>query len=577
MSGPSLSESIGGRELAPVLLVAGVAVLVAILYMSSFASLVELWQHNDHRHGALVFPISAFLLWRSRAALSHAPLQPWVWGVALLLVLVLVWGVSRAVGIQAAEHLAAILLIPAAVATFLGISLAGRALFPLLFLVAAVPFGEVLIPYLMSVTADVSAALLRAAGVPVFRQGQFMSLPGGDFEVAEVCSGLRYLISGTMIALLFAYITFSSNLKRVAFVATAVVSLVLANGVRAFVTMYVASATDLRYFTGRDHILFGWVLFAAVVIALFWGGIRFADGELHGRTDGPSTLRRQRRAHLLPLALVFGLVMLAITAQPFQQALAGKAWVLVVGAAALLIPVLFFRFRSGPATGPTKNGAAVTSAYLNLGAVTVIAAAAVLAAGPLWLAKPAADVADPRVRALPELSSCESEQAAYDGWKPAIESPDFVLAKTYRCSGQPVSVFVAGYMNNIQGKELATGPSRVLSPEWRAFAVDAEAAFALNGREVEVNEVRVSGGRDSLVWYWYGVGDATATTSFGVKLMQAYQFVAHGRSDGRLYLMVTPSADSGEAARKRLAAAAAGVVAAIESGSGELVSRRDRS
>ena len=189
------------RTVLTLLLIAGVAGLVAVIYAGSFATLAELWKNNDHRHGALAFPITAFLLWRSRFELSGVTLRPWGWGLALILGLVVVWCLSRAVGLQATEHLASILLIPATVATLLGASLAKRALFPLLFLIAAVPLGDAMVPYLMQVTADVSAALLRTSGVPVYREDQFLALPGGNFEVADVCSGARYLISGTMIAL----------------------------------------------------------------------------------------------------------------------------------------------------------------------------------------------------------------------------------------------------------------------------------------------------------------------------------------------------------------------------------------
>ena len=105
-------------------------------------------------------------------------------------------------------------------------------MFPLLFSLAAVPVGDGLLPHLMLLTADTSTALLRAVGVPVFREGQFLSLPGGNFEVASVCAGLAYLTAGTVIALLFSYFTYRSVLKRFLFVMLTMVVVILTNGLR---------------------------------------------------------------------------------------------------------------------------------------------------------------------------------------------------------------------------------------------------------------------------------------------------------------------------------------------------------
>ena len=52
--------------------------------------------------------------------------------------------------------------------------------------------------------------------------------------------------------------------------------------------MAVASATDMEVLGGRDHVLFGMVLFALVFIALIWFGEGYADTvdkEIAGNSD----------------------------------------------------------------------------------------------------------------------------------------------------------------------------------------------------------------------------------------------------------------------------------------------------
>jgi exosortase A len=496
----STLSGIGGyvdrRHLFVLSLIAALTLLVALLYQSSFVSMAAVWQSSDYRHGAVVFPVAAFLLWRSREPLAAVAARPFAWGLLALVPLVLLWVVARAVGVQVVEHLATVLLIPATVVTFLGAPLFRRAAFPLLFVVTAVPVGDTLIPYLMEVTADVSGALLRAVGVPVHREGQFLSLPGGDFEVADVCSGLAFLTAGTIVALLFAYLSYRSNAKRVAFVAAMAVTMIVANGVRAFTTMWVASASHMRYLAGRDHVVFGWILFTTVIMATLYVGARFAD-----RVDDGSPRHPER--------------------VPGQPARAG---------------------------------------YRSFGNVIALcAAAAVLIAGPLLFAVRSTAAAEVRGVTLspPTIEGCGAAGAWSPQWTPELKSPDAVVAATYVCAGQPVDVFVGLYLDNLQGRELIGNGNRLLPADWRRFAVTGTHAFLVHGKAIDVNETRLTSPTEALlVWYWYAVEDKTATTPTMVKVLQALELIARGHADGSVYLLATPLDGSLDASRSRLASAA---------------------
>jgi len=148
--------------------------------------------------------------------------------------------------------------------------------FPFAFLILAVPFGDGTVPWLMEITADISMGLLQLFGVPVYREGAFMTLPGGSFEVAESCSGFRYLNAGIAISLLAAYLSLSSWLIGAIYVTTFALVCVLLNGVRAFLVMWIASATEMQYMTGYDHVVFGWILFALGMFIMIWAAERFS-------------------------------------------------------------------------------------------------------------------------------------------------------------------------------------------------------------------------------------------------------------------------------------------------------------
>ena len=93
------------------------------------------------------------------------------------------------------------------------------------------------------------------------RQSEIITLPNGVFHVAEVCSGISYVLASLLLSLVYTYLTFHAAWKRAAFGALTVGAFVVLNGVRAYIVMVVANATDMRWFTGWDHVYFGQLLF----------------------------------------------------------------------------------------------------------------------------------------------------------------------------------------------------------------------------------------------------------------------------------------------------------------------------
>lgn len=250
------------------------AVLVIVVFVDSFASMAALWDHSSYNHGYLVPLISLYLLGQDRSRLAPLTWRGSFWGVTALAFVLLGWFVGRGTATQALEHLSAVALIGAFTWAVAGDQLLRAAWFPLGFLFLAAPVGEEIVPILQNITADVATGALHVFGVTAFRDGHFISLPGGDFEVARACSGFRYLYSGVALAVLVSYLLLSTPWMRAAYVALVAAVFVFFNGVRAFVVMLIASATDMRYMVGEDHVVFGYVLFLAITLVSYWLAVR---------------------------------------------------------------------------------------------------------------------------------------------------------------------------------------------------------------------------------------------------------------------------------------------------------------
>ena len=112
---------------------------------------------------------------------------------------------------------------------------------------------------------------------PATIDGVFIDTPVGLFEVAEACSGVKFLVAMVALGTLVAHLCFASWKRRVAFMAAAIVVPILANGVRAWGTIYIAQSQGVEFAAGFDHIVYGWIFFALVIAAVLGASWRFFD------------------------------------------------------------------------------------------------------------------------------------------------------------------------------------------------------------------------------------------------------------------------------------------------------------
>ena len=260
------------------------ALLVIGLWLLAFAgdlmSMEAIWRRSDtFAHGYFIFPIVCWLLWRDRQQLKQINInttwQPLILFVPILIVSLFAFAADIAVIAQLSAIAALIILLW----TVFGTQLVTSAKFPLAYLFLMVPMGENLIPWLQDVTADITVFLLGINGIPVFRDGLYLQTPTGLFEVAVACSGIRYLIASFAVGTLFAYLSFRSLKKQVLFSIFALVLPIIANGIRAYGIVAIAHYSDMKYATGADHLVYGWVFFGFVIMLMFWVGGKFADPE----------------------------------------------------------------------------------------------------------------------------------------------------------------------------------------------------------------------------------------------------------------------------------------------------------
>ena len=141
-------------------------------------------------------------------------------------------------------------MVQGAVVTLLGPNDARALLFPIAYALFLVPFGEALEGPLQRVTVAMTMPLLHLFGVPAAVDGVLITIPNGYFEVAEACSGAKFVIAMIAYGTLVANVCFVSWTRLVLFMGMALIVPVVANGIRAFATIYAAYWTSVERATG---------------------------------------------------------------------------------------------------------------------------------------------------------------------------------------------------------------------------------------------------------------------------------------------------------------------------------------
>jgi exosortase A len=251
--------------------------LVALFFADWREMAHQWWDISTYNHILLVPPIIAWLVRLRAPELARLTPQEWWPGLGLLGCGLLASLVGTATGINLVSQLGAAVVLQAAVVTLLGPRVSAGLVFPLGYMLFLVPFGDELIPALQAITAKLAVALTHLSGVPAGIDGVFIDTPAGLFEVAEACSGVKFLIAMIALGALVAHLCFASPKRRAAFMLAALVVPVLANGVRAWGTIYVAQRLGIEFAAGFDHIVYGWIFFALVMAAVFGLSWRFFD------------------------------------------------------------------------------------------------------------------------------------------------------------------------------------------------------------------------------------------------------------------------------------------------------------
>ena len=302
------------------------AAAILLTFRSDVGDLARIWwTSTTFGHCLFIGPVVAWLVWQRRTELAQLTPTGWWPGLAIVAVGGFGWLMGDAASVAFARQLGLVMMLQGAVVTILGPNVARGLLFPLGYALFLVPFGEGLEPPLQAITVAIVMPLLHMVGVPAVVDGVLIHAGRYYFEVAEACSGAKFVIAMVAFGVLVANLCFLSWQRRAVFLLVSVVVPVIANGFRAFGTIWAADLTSVEAATGLDHIVYGWVFFALVMAGVLAIGWRWFDRAPDDPAFDPATLQTPPRRRV-DLALATALVLATVAIFPaWSGAVSGRA------------------------------------------------------------------------------------------------------------------------------------------------------------------------------------------------------------------------------------------------------------
>lgn len=306
---------------------------IIALFAGDGADMARLWwTSSTFGHCLVIAPIIGWLVWLRKDALAQLTPRLWWPGLIWIGAGAAGWLVGEAAGVALFRQAGLVLMLQGCVPALLGPQVTMGLVLPLFYALFMVPFGEELVPPMQLLTADMAMVMLRLSGIPAHLDGIFITTPVGLFAVAEACSGVKFLVAMTALAVLAAHLCFIRWRRRLTFVVLALAATVLANGVRAYGTIWMAETWGMSTAIGADHLVYGWIFFGLVIALIFAVARHWFDRSPDAAMIDPARLRTlMPGAGAMPM-LLLPLVMLIAAAPLLWVAIAST------GGAALVAP-----------------------------------------------------------------------------------------------------------------------------------------------------------------------------------------------------------------------------------------------
>lgn len=475
------------------------ALVVAAIpvFWLGFESLGRAWITPEYSHGPLIPLISLYLFLRELRDKTHLPAgtpvdrRPGLLIIVFGLVLAVFGNIAAIPDIVTYAY---IIWVGGVVLLGFGWAEGKRHQLPVLHLIFMLPLPNFLYwkltIFLQGVSSELGVWFIKMLDIPVYLDGNVIDLGPYKLQVAEACSGLRYLFPILSFSYLTAILYRGPYWHKVLLFVMAAPLTVFMNAFRIGMIGVLVDRHGIEQAEGFLHTFEGWVIFGACIAILFVTAV-----ILQRTTRSPKSLADTidldfkglgpEAAHVLRIA-------------PSRGLMAGVAITLAVAAAFVLTP--------RPSTEPPdRDNFALFPARLG-------------------------DWTGATYTLEPEVAK-------------TLGATDYVNA-VYRDvnEAQPVQFFSAWYHSQTEGQGIHSPEVCLPADGWEIFSIanhKVSLPTTVYGDFVVNRAIIEKGLERQLVYYWFEQRGQRMTNDFAAKISVLKDGITRGRTDGALVRFVT--------------------------------------
>ena len=476
------------------------AAAATIIFWSGFISLGEAWTRPEYSHGPVIPVLSLYLFLRDLREVPPPTGQVtdrWP-GFAVVLIALAIGLFGSLVRIPDLVTYGFILWIAGII--LIGFGAQRGILFwsGVLHLVFMLPLPQfVYWPvsiWLQLVSSQIGVEMIRLLGVPVFLEGNVIDLGSYKLQVAEACSGLRYLFPIMSFSYVFGMLYQGPRWHKVVLLLAAAPITVLMNSFRIAVIGVLVDRFGTDQAEGFLHAFEGWVIFLACI------GILFLLASLLQRTTP--------NPRPLAATLEFGATGLGSQA------------------------ARVFRV---PTSGPLVAACLVM----------------VTAATAMHLAPAREAVSPPRAPLVlfpSDIGEWSGRTLRLDPEIERVLRADDYHSATYHSPNEaaPADLFIAWYRRQTDGSGIHSPDVCIPAAgwevsEWRSVTVEVPVRSRRQTIPVVANRAVIQKGLErQLVYYWFEQRGRRVSSDYVAKALTLWDATMSGRTDGALVRLITP-------------------------------------
>ncbi|WP_145108275.1 VPLPA-CTERM-specific exosortase XrtD [Cereibacter sediminicola] len=477
------------------------------LFVPGYESLARAWLTPEYSHGPLIPLISLYLFLRElrdKAPLPEPRMMDRRPGLLVIGLGLLLGILGNVTAIPDLVTYAFIIWVSGVVLLCFGWAEGRRHQLPVLHLVFMLPLPQILYwkltIFLQAVSSVLGVWFIRMMDIPVYLDGNIIDLGPFKLQVAEACSGLRYLFPILSFSYLTAILYRGPRWHKVLLFLMAAPLTVFMNAVRIGMIGVLVNSHGIGQAKGFLHFFEGWVIFGACVAILLATAL-----VLQRTTRAPKSLSEtididfrdlgKQAARLLALRPSRGLVGAVVLS-------------VSVTAAFLLVP-------HREIAHPPRDSFALFPARLG-------------------------EWSGVRIPMEPDIEK-------------VLAASDYVTM-SYISPGQaaPVWMFSAWYARQTEGQGIHSPEVCLPNGGWEIFSLGPH-EVSMPGTvygTFTVNRAVIEKGLDrQLVYYWFEQRGARMTNDVLAKMSVLRDSLLKGRTDGALVRFVTPIVGSESEAR----------------------------